>query len=170
MMPSNYRPCARARRAHPWLLLPVGIAAALLPATAAAYSYGTVGSDPCHEDIAAAALRQIRIELPTVVPIPATGDEKAIVDDLPFDVASDMEDAAGATLLAAVRDNDLKGRSPLDIEQLAAIHGDPNLQAEHCLRNPEHDEPDGTPRALEDCRQFIKRTRARRPERPGRTG
>ena len=69
MMRSNYRPSASAKRAHPWLLLPVGIAAALLPATAAAYSYGTVGSDPCHEDIAAAALRQIRIELPAAGPI-----------------------------------------------------------------------------------------------------
>jgi hypothetical protein len=139
-------------------MLPIAIAAAVLPATAQAYSYGTVGSDPCHEDIAAAALRQIRTELPTVRPIPATDDEKALVDDLQFDVPSDMQDIAGATLLAAVRDNDLKGRSPLDIEQLASVHGDPSTQAEHCLRSPEQDEPDGTPRALQSCRQFIKRT------------
>ena len=101
MMPLNYRLSAGARRAHPWLLLPFGIAAVLSPATAVAYSYGTVGSDPCHEDIAAGALRQIRIELPAVGPIPVTWDEKALVDDLPFDVASVMQDAAGATLLAA---------------------------------------------------------------------
>ena len=148
----------RRRNAGSWRMLPIAIAAVVLPATAQAYSYGTVGSDPCHEDIAAAALRQIRTELPTVRPIPATADEKALVDDLQFDVPSDMQDLAGATLLAAVRDNDLKGRSPLDIEHLASVHGDPSTQAEHCLRSPEHDEPDGTPRALQSCRQFIKRT------------
>ena len=38
-------------------MLPIAIAALVLPATAEAYSYGTVGSDPCHEDIAAAGAR-----------------------------------------------------------------------------------------------------------------
>jgi hypothetical protein len=139
-----------------WLVLPFGIAAALWSASARAYSYGTVATDPCHEDVSAAALRQIRIDLPNVVPIAPSADEKAMVEDLQFDVRSDMRDAAGATLLAAVRDNDLKGRSPLDIEQLGAIHGAPNWQAEHCLRGPDHDEPDGSERALVACRQFIK--------------
>jgi len=156
-MTSNYPPRVRARQAGGWRTLPIALAVVLLPATAEAYSYGSVGSDPCHEDIIAAALRQIRTELPTVRPIPATSDEKALIDDLPFDVPSDMQDLAGATLLAAVRDNDLKGQSPLDIEHLASVHGDPSTQAEHCLRSPEHDEPDGTPRALQSCRQFIKR-------------
>src|SRR5688572_22888247 len=139
-----------------WCAPLVGVAVSLLPASAQAYRYGTAASDPCHEDIAAAALRQTRIELPTVLPLPLSSEDKAFVEDLQFDLPADMDDTAGATLLAAVRDNDLKGKSPLDIEHLAAVHGAPEAQAEHCLRKPEHDEPDGTLLALQACRQFIK--------------
>src|SRR5688572_1052642 len=103
-MPSNHQ--------WSWFAPLVGVAVAFLPASAQAYRYGTAASDPCHEDIAAAALRQTRIQLANVLPLPLSSEDKALVEDLQFDLPADMRDTAGATLLAAVRDNDLKGKSP----------------------------------------------------------
>ncbi|MDB4993266.1 MAG: hypothetical protein JWM74_698, partial [Myxococcaceae bacterium] len=123
---------------------------------AAAFSYGSAVSSPCHEQITSAALRRIRVDMPGVRPLDATADETALIDDLPFDVDPDMSDLGGAALLVGVRDNDLKGRGGTEIDQLATIHGDPAFQREHCLRDPSEDEPNGSESALADCRAFIK--------------
>ena len=54
-----------------------------------------------------------------------------------------------------VRDNDLKGRGSTDLQALALIHGDPSTQDEHCLRDLDDEEPDGTAPAVARCRAFI---------------
>jgi hypothetical protein len=123
---------------------------------ARAFSYGSAVSSPCHEQITSAALRRIRIEVPGAHSLAANRNEAALIDDLPFDVEADMQDLGGASLLVGVRDNDLKGRGPTEIDQLATIHGDPALQREHCLRAADQDEPGGSEAALRDCRTFIK--------------
>jgi hypothetical protein len=101
------------------------------------------------------ALRQVRATLATAAPIEPTRDERALIDDAPFAIDADVRDLAGATLLFAVRDNDLKGNDLLDTFDLVPITADPALQREHCLRTPDEDEPDGSMRALADCAAFI---------------
>ena len=124
-----------------------------------AYTISSPLSSGCHEAIATGALRRARGELVTAAPLPLTEDEQAFVDDLPFSHEPDMGDLGGATLLVSVRDNDLKGRAAGDLSALAEVHGDPNLQNEHCLRSEEQKEPGGSEAAVNACRTFI-RTRA----------
>lgn len=103
------------------------------------------------------ALRDARRDTPAARPLPpVTRDDQAFIDDVPFDVDSDMSDLGAVTLLTGVRFNDLKGRGPNEVDSLAQIHGDPNTQREHCLRGPTADEPNGTQSALVDCRAFVK--------------
>src|SRR6185436_1628682 len=83
-------------------------------------------------------------------------EELSLIKDVPFTLDDDMKDISSATLIVGVRDNDLKGRGPADTSQLAAIHGNPENQREHCLRNLGDDEPDGSVRALEACKAFIR--------------
>ncbi len=134
----------------------IAVPFALLPGTAAAYTISNELTSGCHEGITSAALRDVRKELKTAAPLPITDDERALVDDLQFTPDEDMKDLGGATLLAAVRDNDLKGRPSDDLSALAEVHGDPAGQQEHCLRAPEHKEPGGTKAAVEACRAFIR--------------
>lgn len=131
----------------------IGLAA---PGTAGAYSIANAAGDGCHERLTAEALRTVRAELAGAAPLPVTEDERALIEDLQFTPDDDMLDLGGATLLIAVRDNDLKGRGANDLTQLAAIHGDPAGQREHCLRGPEDVEPMGSQTALENCRAFIR--------------
>ena len=72
-----------------------------------------------------------------------------------FPLPDDMRDLGATTMLLGVRDNDLKGRQSNDISELALVHGDPNLQREHCLRSSDDDEPDGSQTAVTHCREFI---------------
>ena len=88
-----------SNRPWSWFAPLVGVAIAFLPASAHAYRYGTAASDPCHEDLAAAALRQTRIELANVLPLPLSSEDKAFADDLQFDLPPDMYDTAGATAI-----------------------------------------------------------------------
>jgi cell division septation protein DedD len=125
--------------------------------TASAYTIKNKLSAGCHEGITAVALRKARFELPTTAAaIAPTDNEKALIDDLQFAPDPDMKDLGGATLMIAVRDNDLKGRGSDDLAQLAAVHGDPALQQEHCLRGEGDKEPDGTQSAIANCRTFIR--------------
>lgn len=102
------------------------------------------------------ALRAVRATRPGAAPLVSTlRDDAALIDDLPFKVDADMRDLGAVTLLLGVRDNDLKGRDPNEIDSLALIHGDPAAQREHCLRGTNDDEPNGTQPALADCRAFI---------------
>ena len=129
--------------------------ALLMAAPASAYTVSSPLTAGCHEQITAAALRQARSERPNAPPLPATPDERAFIDDAPFPLDADMRDLAGATLLFAVRDNDLKGASPTDTFDIVPIAADASLQREHCLRGPDEDEPTGSARALADCAAFI---------------
>jgi hypothetical protein len=126
------------------------------PRAADAYTIKNTLSRGCHEEITTAAFRVVRSELATAAPIPATEDEQALIDDLQFTPDSDMKDLGGATLLVAVRDNDLKGRGSEDLTQLAAVHGNPDGQQEHCLRAQDQDEPTGSAAAVAACRAFIR--------------
>jgi hypothetical protein len=128
----------------------------LNPGSANAYTIKTLFSAGCHEKIASETLRTVRLDLPTAAPLPLTANEQALVDDLEFTPDQDMKDLGGVTLLVGVRDNDLKGRSSDDLAQLALVHGNPDNQEEHCLRNKGQDEPGGSEAAVNDCRKFIR--------------
>src|SRR3954447_15828718 len=124
--------------------------------SARAYTIETQFTAKCHEKLTAEALRRARAALEIPATRPATGDERALIEDLQFAPDDDMRDLAGATLLIAVRDNDLKGNSEDDLSVLSAIHGNPDNQREHCLRGPGQKEPGGSAAALADCRAFIR--------------
>ncbi|MEZ4410565.1 MAG: hypothetical protein R3A52_29400 [Polyangiales bacterium] len=57
--------------------------------------------------------------------------------------------------MLGARDNDLHGRAADEVAALAVVHSDPEGQAEHCLRRPQDDGPDGDRAALDACRRFI---------------
>lgn len=126
------------------------------PRLAHAYTISSAITTGCHEKITTEALRAVRLDLATAAPLPADRNERALIDDLEFTPASDMTDLGGATLLVGVRDNDLKGRDSMALSQLAMVHGDPNSQREHCLRNSHEKEPGGSATAVDDCRAFIR--------------
>jgi hypothetical protein len=135
-----------------------GLFLCAVPDAARAYTVKNIFSRGCHEEITTTALRTVRSELATAGPLAATADEQALIADLQFIPAGDMLDLGGATLLMAVRDNDLKGRSSDDVTQLAAVHGNPDAQQEHCLRAQDQDEPSGSALAVAACRAFIRGT------------
>ena len=124
--------------------------------TARAFSVQSAVTRACHEPVTAEALRRVRASGLGAPPLPAASrDERALLDDLPFSLDQDQHDFAAASLLLAVRDNDLKGNDPLETTELTAITSQPDLQREHCLRTDVEDEPDGTSRAIADCRAYI---------------
>ncbi len=120
-----------------------------------AYTFGGTLGDPCHENISWHALRTVRTELEAAAPLTSTAADVLFMTDLVFSVPDDMNDVAGVTLAIGVRDNDLKGHSGLDTQDLPQVHGDPDGQREHCLRRPEHDGSEGNEAALADCRAYI---------------
>jgi MYXO-CTERM domain-containing protein len=120
-----------------------------------AFTISSALTEGCHEQISESALRVIRGALGTAPAIPPDDNEKALIDDLPFDVPSDMRELAAASFLVGIRDNDLKGRAPTAIDQLATVHGNPNNQEEHCLRAAADDEPNGTAITVGKCQTFI---------------
>jgi hypothetical protein len=125
------------------------------PGAARAYTIANAISTGCHEQLTTDALRAVRMELATAAPLPADRNEQALIDDVEFSVPADLNDLGGVTLLLGVRDNDLKGRQSNDLTELALVHGDPQLQREHCLRGSDDDEPGGSGTAVNACRDFI---------------
>jgi MYXO-CTERM domain-containing protein len=123
--------------------------------TVFAYTVANAISVGCHEGITAQALRNVRAQLATAAPLPATSDEQALIADVQFTPDPDMKDLGGISLLLGVRDNDLKGQGADDLSALAEVHGNPSNQEEHCLRAPDQDEPGGTAAAVSSCRAFI---------------
>lgn len=119
-----------------------------------AYELEGVVGEPCHESLSERALDEVRGLVDNAPEIDPTGDDQALIDDVPFDVA--RNDLARVTLLLGVRNNDLHGNGSRDLSALPNVHGDPKRQDEHCLRAPHHDEPDGSAEALDDCRAFIR--------------
>ena len=128
---------------------------ALTPHVARAYTIQNELSQGCHEKITSEALRAVRGDLSTAPPLHASNNDQALIDDLQFTPPSDEADLGGATLLIGVRDNDLQGRASDDLAQLAAVHGNPDGQQEHCLRTAAEDEPTGSATAVADCRAFV---------------
>jgi hypothetical protein len=133
----------------------LGLVMATVPCTAEAYTIASVVTKGCHEMITTDALRVVRRSPGIATPLPADSNDRALIDDLQFAPASDMNDLGAATLLIGVRDNDLQGRDSNDVSQLPLIHGDPSLQKEHCLRGAHEEEPGGSAQALTECRAFI---------------
>ncbi len=118
---------------------------------ARAYTIESPVSDGCHERITAEALRYVR-SLGLAAPVsPRNGNERALLDDLPFTLPRDLQDVASAAILLGVRRPDLRGNAGVDISSLALIHGDPNRQDDHCLRAPGDDEPGGSVISLLSC-------------------
>ena len=101
------------------------------------------------------ALRRVRSELPGAAFVVPNENERALIDDVPCELDADMRDLGAASMILGNRDVDLLGHAPNDLTTLAPIHGDPNRQDEHCLRFRSDDEPDGSLRALERCREGI---------------
>jgi hypothetical protein len=140
------------------------------PSSTGAYTVSTLFTAGCHEKITSEALRAVRLDVPNAGPLPLTKNERALVDDLEFTPPADMKDLGGATLLVSVRDNDLKGRGGGDLALLATVHGNPDNQDEHCLRNQAQDEPDGSEAAVTACRVFIRGRIAQALDGLGATG
>jgi hypothetical protein len=122
---------------------------------ATAYTLASPLTMGCHERITADALRAVRAATGNAAPIAPSRDEEALIDDLPFTLDDDDRDLGGASLIVGITDNDLKGNSSTDENQLVPITADPTLQREHCLRRADEDEPGGSQAALDDCRAFI---------------
>jgi hypothetical protein len=124
--------------------------------SAFAYNYESPLGDGCHESMTALGLRKVRADWTSAAPLPSSGDDELVLGDLVFAPAKDMKDIGAVTLLIGVRDNDLKGNSGIDSQELAAIHGSDNTQREHCLRRLAHDEPGGSELAVAECRGFVR--------------
>jgi hypothetical protein len=122
---------------------------------ASGYSTSSIASDGCHERITMDALRRVRSELPGAAFVAPNRNEQALIDDVPCELDGDMRDLGAASMILGNRDVDLLGNEPHDLSELAPLHGHPNRQDEHCLRFRSDDEPDGSARALERCREAI---------------
>lgn len=134
-----------------------GLLTVFITSSAHAYTYQSAVSKPCHERIATFAIRAVRLASPDRVPaVTPSANDRALIHDLPFDLDTDVRDLTGASLAIGVRDNDLHGNSPNELDSIAQLHGNPDLQNEHCLRGTLQDEPDGTQKAIEDCKAFIR--------------
>jgi len=139
------------------VFLPSIIAAIWLFArSAAAFTIESSITRGCHEQVTADAWRGVRAQRPeATMPLPSSGDDQALMDDLPFSLPADLADIGGATLLMGVRDNDLKSFAATALDQLAQLNADPSGQKEHCLRSTDDKEPDGSKNAVAACRSFI---------------
>lgn len=118
---------------------------------AQAFTFESAVSKGCHERLTADSIRFAGAN--NLGPA-----DPALVDDLPFHVDADMRDQGAIAALIGVRDNDLKGNDPLDLFELAQVHGNSHHQDEHCLRQSNDNEPDGTSNAISRCRQYIRDT------------
>jgi hypothetical protein len=124
---------------------------------AEAFPIESAATEPCHERITMEAWRQVQAMLPEqAAELPSRGDDEALIKDVPFTVPKSLQSIGPVTLLLGVRDNDIKEHGPTDLKNLTPQASDPDVQMEHCLRAPEHDEPSGTEQAVEACRDFIR--------------
>lgn len=137
--------------------MPLAIAAVILstPHVAGAYAIESAISEPCHERITFDALHQYREEAGNEWTGSEDRDEKALIRDAPFPTFHGMDDLGAVTLALANRHVDLDGHEPDDLDQVAVVHGNPNNQAKHCLRDPQDDGEEGTSSALEACKAEI---------------
>jgi hypothetical protein len=92
---------------------------------AAAYTVGSLASGACHQRMTLNALRAIRADVGAAMPsIAPTGDEQALIDDMPVKVPSDLDDIESATLILSNRDVDLNGVEPGALTELATVQAD----------------------------------------------
>ncbi|GAC1351803.1 MAG: hypothetical protein NVSMB1_08380 [Polyangiales bacterium] len=141
--------------------VPIVVVLATLFATsftraAVAFTVQSPISKGCHEAITQTAFRAVRSELTQLPSLTPDRDVRALIEDVSFTLDDDMRDLGAATLLIAVRDNDLQGHAITQLDELASVHGNPNAQKEHCLRHPENTGPNGDKDALDLCRGFIR--------------
>ena len=139
------------------LTLVIAVLVVTVAPRATAYNYESPLGDPCHEDMTMGVVRELRKDLSTAGPLPTSKDDALVVDDVVFTLPPDMRDIGAATLLIGARDNDLKGHSGIDSQELAGIHGDEDTQGEHCLRRSIHDEPNGSEQAASECREQVRK-------------
>ena len=139
------------------LLLGLTCAAALCGTArrAEAWTVESIVSEGCHERITIDALQSVRKDLEIEAPSNPSRADLAFLSDVPFTFQPGTFDIATGALLVGIRDNDLKGRDPMDTPTLAEVHNGQPGQREHCLRRAPHDEPEGTPEALAACRAYI---------------
>src|SRR5690242_15756163 len=97
-----------------------------MPASADAYRIQSQLTKGCHEQAASRALRAVRGELSSAAPLAPSGEDQALIDDVPFAADEDMKDLGATTFLVSIRDSDLKGRAADDLSALAEIHGSPD--------------------------------------------
>ncbi len=159
------RPRVRARSAPAaiwswsWRIATAGAIAQSLPATAFAYTIQSVATEGCHEKVSTDAWQTVKESLPKGFGhLPSRGEDDALIADVPFDVPSSMHDIGAVTLLLGVRDNDLKEHGPNSLTELSVTASDPEHQADHCLRAPDQDEPEGSRAAVAACQEFIRAT------------
>jgi len=153
--------CTRERGATisswSWQIATAFMGVLLTPATASAYTIQSAATEGCHERVSADAWRSVRASLPAgFAQLSSRGDDEALIADVPFDVPASLHDIGAVTLLLGVRDNDLKQHGPNSLNQLSVTASDPKHQADHCLRAPDEDEPNGSRQAVADCQQFIR--------------
>lgn len=140
---------------HMWRLTSLPIALSLVPATAQAFTFESVFSHGCHEQITRVAVGRVGWPRAARPPALSTDDGLRLSRDLPFDLPGDASDPWSLALLLGARDNDLHGYAANEFQELAAVHAAPEDQREHCLRAPADDGPEGDRGALAACRGFI---------------
>jgi hypothetical protein len=135
-----------------------GLAAALLLTanSAAAFTIQSPATRGCHEEVTIDAWRRTQAALPeATAALPSSGDDAALIRDVPFTVPEDLQEIGLVTLLLGVRQNDISDLAATGLSDLAQVNSDPSAQRAHCLRSPNEDEPLGTERALDDCHAYI---------------
>jgi hypothetical protein len=124
------------------------------PHSASAYTYQSVATDGCHEELTTASLGAVRATLGrSAARLTPEGD--ALAQDLPFTLRDTVRDLEAIALLLGVRDNDVLGRNGNDLGDLAEVHGAQDEQRAHCLRGKGDRGEEGAARALAACRLFI---------------
>lgn len=142
----------------PWLRIVVcaGVAT-LVPRMASAFTIETAATKGCHEALALEGWRTAQAALPdTTAALASSGDDDALIADVPFSVPKSLRSIGPVTLLLGIRDNDVKEHGATDLKNLTPAASQAGIQAEHCLREKQHDEPDGSRLAVEACRGFIR--------------
>lgn len=127
----------------------------LSPRQAHAYSIHSAVSDGCHEQITMDALRLLREHHGTEASFSPNRDERALINDAPYSVDSDMDDLGAVALVLSNRHVDLGDSEPDELDQVALLHSNPANQSEHCLRRPGDNGTEGVQDALDACRDTI---------------
>jgi hypothetical protein len=128
------------------------LAVLALPASALAFTFESALQGGCHERITRAAAEAS--PWPDGVEAPApTRESTALADAMAFTTAG--ADVWTVAMMVGVRDVDLRGATPVDMPELAAIHNSKDHQDQHCLRATDDDGAEGDARALAACQAFI---------------